>query len=394
MIFVLVGTLLVAFLIYVCCFGGSSTGVIGRMHRALTSCGCFGRCLGKICGKRCAAACEYVDDVCCWRPNPLLQLFYLSLMGGGFILYYMHCLPHIPNTRLSAWHRLSSYAAMLGGFVIFFLASFCDPGTVTSANLHRFSTVHFDNVIYKPKMCTTCMLPRPARSKHCVICNKCVARFDHHCPWLNSCVGERNYRLFLLFLIYHSVLCFYSFFIHVQITMSLAIDTYQLHDAYYLDAAGRRQSVSALQAFQYLFMRHNIVVAIGIFCLVLAFALFGFWAYHMYLISRGTTTNETFKWQDLRAEFKRAQPAGERGASVRVPVNTYNKGFLRNLSEVLYPLSLRPTAGFADARRHGGAMIHFPATASSVECDGGAEDEPEHIDAAHAQPESAHPHQE
>eukprot|EP00965_Chrysotila_dentata_P009887 322523-Pleurochrysis_carterae.AAC.3 len=147
MIFVLVGTLLVAFLIYVCCFGGSSTGVIGRMHRALTSCGCFGRCLGKICGKRCAAACEYVDDVCCWRPNPLLQLFYLSLMGGGFILYYMHCLPHIPNTRLSAWHRLSSYAAMLGGFVIFFLASFCDPGTVTSANLHRFSTVHFDNVV-------------------------------------------------------------------------------------------------------------------------------------------------------------------------------------------------------------------------------------------------------
>lgn len=31
-------------------------------------------------------------------------------------------------------------------------------------------------------------------TKHCKECQKCILGFDHHCRWLNNCVGELNYK--------------------------------------------------------------------------------------------------------------------------------------------------------------------------------------------------------
>jgi len=57
--------------------------------------------------------------------------------------------------------------------------------------------------------CKKCNKPKPPRTHHCSICKKCVLKMDHHCPWLNNCVGLRNYRYFICFLLWLSIATFY-----------------------------------------------------------------------------------------------------------------------------------------------------------------------------------------
>ncbi|XP_004546775.3 palmitoyltransferase ZDHHC23-B [Maylandia zebra] len=49
--------------------------------------------------------------------------------------------------------------------------------------------------------CQACRMVRPPRAGHCRICGVCVLRLDHHCVWINSCVGQANHRSFLLTLV-------------------------------------------------------------------------------------------------------------------------------------------------------------------------------------------------
>jgi hypothetical protein len=111
---------------------------------------------------------------------------------------------------------------------------------------------------------------------------------------------------------------------------------------------------------------------------VIALALLGFWGYHIWLIRCGTTTNETFKWSDLRFDHTRSakKAGGGRAPAIRVPPNAYNRGFWRNMADVLFPLSSRRADDFAAAVAAGGASAGFcdPDTAGEEGSDGGDSD--------------------
>eukprot|EP00457_Paulinella_chromatophora_P010662 gb/GEZN01010773.1/.p1 GENE.gb/GEZN01010773.1/~~gb/GEZN01010773.1/.p1 ORF type:complete len:306 (-),score=26.15 gb/GEZN01010773.1/:296-1189(-) len=55
------------------------------------------------------------------------------------------------------------------------------------------------------RFCRKCNVVKPMRAHHCSVCRRCVLKMDHHCPWVNTCVGWRNHKHFLLFLFHLNI---------------------------------------------------------------------------------------------------------------------------------------------------------------------------------------------
>eukprot|EP00735_Rhodelphis_limneticus_P003675 TRINITY_DN15176_c0_g1::TRINITY_DN15176_c0_g1_i1::g.30601::m.30601 TRINITY_DN15176_c0_g1::TRINITY_DN15176_c0_g1_i1::g.30601 ORF type:complete len:566 (-),score=131.36,sp/Q52T38/ZDH22_ARATH/29.62/8e-55,zf-DHHC/PF01529.15/2.8e-37,Ank_2/PF12796.2/4.4e-06,Ank_2/PF12796.2/1.6e-11,Ank_2/PF12796.2/1.5e-13,Ank_4/PF13637.1/9.2e-06,Ank_4/PF13637.1/4.5e-09,Ank_4/PF13637.1/5e-06,Ank_4/PF13637.1/1.5e-13,Ank_4/PF13637.1/0.38,Ank_4/PF13637.1/1.2e+04,Ank_5/PF13857.1/0.0068,Ank_5/PF13857.1/3.1e-06,Ank_5/PF13857. len=145
------------------------------------------------------------------------------LIGIAYIILFVKVFPLLPEYELL---HLSVIAASIIQWVFFFKASLEDPGYLSSpddrknllltdrhnrATARSSSNPDYENALnqmaetgsfehHSHSLCHTCGIVRPQRAKHCRVCKTCVGRFDHHCPFINNCVGAGNQVYFMGYL--------------------------------------------------------------------------------------------------------------------------------------------------------------------------------------------------
>eukprot|EP00756_Hemistasia_phaeocysticola_P062314 Hpha_TRINITY_DN5748_c0_g1::TRINITY_DN5748_c0_g1_i2::g.147637::m.147637/K16675/ZDHHC9_14_18; palmitoyltransferase ZDHHC9/14/18 len=134
-------------------------------------------------------------------PDRFSLLFTWILICGPVAAFFVYVCPMSPSTSIP--FRLVSVALVCLTLFSLTRTGCTDPGVILKEealpeNPAELSRTRPDGAV--EKWCVTCKIWRPERASHCRRCDHCVLRFDHHCPWTGTCVGQRNYRYFVGFL--------------------------------------------------------------------------------------------------------------------------------------------------------------------------------------------------
>lgn len=170
------------------------------------------------------------------------------------------------------------------GLKLYLSSSSNEEATVFDPSVRRLTLVELNRPTGDPSVeaCYYCRVFVSKNAKHCSVCDKCVPGFDHHCRWLNACVGERNYKIFFAF-------------VCTAITAVLFVFAVALY--VFVDALRNRSAYEQLLEQRY---RHcNYIAYVVFLALTLAYTAVGACAlasllqFHVYLI---WTKQTTYQW--------------------------------------------------------------------------------------------------
>ncbi|KAH9907207.1 DHHC palmitoyltransferase-domain-containing protein [Xylariomycetidae sp. FL2044] len=229
--------------------------------------------------------------------HPTVLIFFFLLLSVGEYMYLPGAWPHF-----SAFHKAAGSVCVALPYLFLYLAAYRDPGVVTPATHARYMSHYpYDFTLFHPgQVCRTCKIVKPARSKHCAVCNRCVHKMDHHCVFINNCVGYGNQHWFVLLLVSTGVLTTYG----AALGLGIVSATARARSARF--ALWKPADLPWPEYFVLLAFGIQADAGLGsvtLLTLMTAPLVWGLLGYHVYLIYCGTTTNESLKWQDWQAEM-------------------------------------------------------------------------------------------
>lgn len=195
-----------------------------------------------------------------------------------------------------------------------------------------------DKIDATTSVCKKCIAPKPTRTHHCSVCDRCVLKMDHHCPWLNNCVGFHNHRYFFLYMFYMLIGVVFVMIFGADIayaTFFAESDELEGHPVKINNQTGALIPIIDPHETQIeianLWRRRSIIymalINAGAF-----FALGGLVGWHARLISRGETSIEGHINKTMRRRFKEMN---------RVYRNPYDFGVVENWRMFLGVMGMR-----------------------------------------------------